>query len=308
MSAGILPCPAAWDLTDKASAPIITHYVSNLARYDALSLIRWSYASIYHLYSFKTPVVFVKGSEDPGISAPGRGPGRPSLSNHELLDRALVLFLENGFERTSIDAICAAAGMAKRTFYQRYGDKLTFFKATLERAIEEWILPLEALEQCISDDLEETLLRIGRRLVANVMSEDGIRLLRITNAESPRIPEIGAFTYEAGTGPTVDWLARLFRHRLECTEEQARQAAIAFMYIVVCGPPTVTAWGMTVDAEEVDANIRHAVHVLLHGLLPRTGRREAQANGDAREIERLRSENEQLRRLLVDTMLRTQAP
>ncbi|WP_243652465.1 TetR/AcrR family transcriptional regulator [Novosphingobium sp. PhB165] len=230
-----------------------------------------------------------------------------------MLDRALVLFLESGFERTSIDAICAAAGMAKRTFYQRYGDKLTFFKAALERAIEDWILPLETLEACESEDFEDTLLRIGRRLVANVMSEDGIRLLRITNAESARIPEIGAFTYNAGTGPTVDWLASLFRRRLECGEEQARNAATAYMYIVVCGPPTVTAWGMTVSAAEIESNIRYAVHVLLHGLLSGAdGRRAPERNGAPEsatlELQQLRRENEQLRRLLVDSMLNAQMP
>lgn len=238
-----------------------------------------------------------------------RGPGRPSVSNEDLLDQALGLFLDNGFERTSIDAICAAAGMAKRTFYQRYGDKLTFFKATLERAIEDWILPISALEQCESDDLEDTLLQIGQRLVANVMSEDGIRLLRITNAESGRIPEIGAFTYYAGTGRTVDWLAALFRRRLGSDEAEARNAATAFMYIVVCGPPTVTAWGMTVGTAEVDESIRYAVHVLLHGLanVPPAA---PEARPDARdeELARLRRENEQLRRLLVDSMLKPQSP
>lgn len=249
----------------------------------------------------------IKALETNGLAIQGRGPGRPSVSNEDLLDRALVLFLEHGFERTSIDAICAAAGMAKRTFYQRYGDKLAFFKATLERAIEEWILPLEALEACLSDDLEETLLSIGRRLVANVMSEDGIRLLRITNAESPRIPEIGVFTYAAGTGPTIEWLADLFSHRLHCGAAEGRNAAIAFMNIVVGSPPTITAWGVTISADEIDDNIRYAVKVLLHGLLPRTPPIVAMgSSGPADELARLEAENEQLRRLLVDSMLKAQ--
>src|SRR5690349_18551875 len=48
---------------------------------------------------------------------------RPSLSNEQLLDQALDIFLQHGFDRTSVDAITATAGMAKRTFYLRYGDK-----------------------------------------------------------------------------------------------------------------------------------------------------------------------------------------
>src|SRR5215468_4156786 len=90
----------------------------------------------------------------------GRRPGRPTLSNEELLDKALDLFLEQGFERTSIDAITAAAGMAKRTLYLRYGDKKSLFKAALQRAIEEWIVPVEQLRAVESDDLEETLLSV----------------------------------------------------------------------------------------------------------------------------------------------------
>ena len=60
--------------------------------------------------------------------APRRSPGRPTRAqaierDRELLDTALNLFLEHGFERTSIEAITAAVGMAKRTIYSRFGDK-----------------------------------------------------------------------------------------------------------------------------------------------------------------------------------------
>src|SRR3546814_18196217 len=42
-----------------------------------------------------------------------RRPGRPSLSNEELLDKALDLFLEKGFSGTSIDALCASPGRSE---------------------------------------------------------------------------------------------------------------------------------------------------------------------------------------------------
>ncbi|MEY4721155.1 MAG: hypothetical protein RIQ46_880, partial [Pseudomonadota bacterium] len=122
-----------------------------------------------------------------------RRPGRPSLSNEQLLDKALDLFLEQGFEGTSIEAITAAAGMAKRTVYARYGDKTTLFKAALKRAIEEWIVPVDRLRVIENGDFERTLLAIGQALVANMMSPAGQRLLRLTNAVSGRMPEIGAF-------------------------------------------------------------------------------------------------------------------
>ena len=84
--------------------------------------------------------------------------------------------------------------MAKRTVYLRYGNKTRLFKASLQRAIEEWIVPVDRLRAAETDDAEETLLRIGQLLVANILSPAGLRLMRITNAESARMPEIGAFT------------------------------------------------------------------------------------------------------------------
>jgi AcrR family transcriptional regulator len=230
-----------------------------------------------------------------------RGPGRPSLSNEELLDKALDLFLEQGFERTSIDAITAAAGVAKRTVYQRYGDKDSLFKAALQRAIEEWIVPIEELRAAECDDTEQCLLNVGRILVANIMNPAGLRLMRITNAESGRMPEIGAYTYHHGTGRTIDYLADLFRRRIGPDSMEAEHwsaAAIAFLYLVVCGPPTMTAWGMSLDQQVIDSHTAFGVHLFLNGLLPRGEVVAADARGD-----QLAVENARLRALLVDSML-----
>lgn len=44
---------------------------------------------------------------------------------------ALRLFLRDGYERTSVDAIAAEAGVSKRTIYNRYGDKENLFLSVL---------------------------------------------------------------------------------------------------------------------------------------------------------------------------------
>jgi AcrR family transcriptional regulator len=233
-----------------------------------------------------------------------RGPGRPSLTNEELLDKALDIFLERGFERTSIDAITLAAGMAKRTVYLRYGDKLTLFKAALKRAIEEWIVPTETLLAVETDDLQETLLRVGQILVANIMSPAGLRLLRITNAESGRMPEIGVYTNTQGTGPTIAYLADLFRRRIAPSDGReladAEEAALAFLYLVVCGPPMMTVWGMSLDEATIDRHTRYCVDLFLNGLLPRETAREAPADA---ESQALQSEIRRLNKLLAESRL-----
>jgi TetR/AcrR family transcriptional regulator, mexJK operon transcriptional repressor len=207
-----------------------------------------------------------------------RRPGRPTLSNEHLLDTALDLFLENGFERTSIDAIAAAAGMAKRTVYSRYADKTTLFMAALTRAIEEWIVPVEQLQAAETDDFEHTLLAIGRILVANVLRPGGLRLLRLTNAVSGHMPEIGAFNVQKGTEPTVAYLADLFRRRLGPDGISARDAdlaAEAFIDLVPGGPANATARGLVMDDEAVDRHTRYCVGLFLHGVLPRNSHTRA---------------------------------
>lgn len=242
------------------------------------------------------------GGNMPGESLaekPRRRPGRPTLSNEELLDKALDLFLEQGFERTSIDAITASAGMAKRTVYARYGDKTSLFKAALKRAIDEWIVPVERLREAETGDLEECLLAISHILVANIMSPAGLRLLRLTNSESGRMPEIGAYNLKLGTEPTLAYLADLFdRHlgRNGAGFPAGEDAAMAFLNLVVGGPSNAAAWGVSLSPDEVEQQLRYSVRLFLHGIVP-----ERRSNADAGATE-LQNEKRRLDALLAKTM------
>jgi TetR/AcrR family transcriptional regulator, mexJK operon transcriptional repressor len=233
-----------------------------------------------------------------------RGPGRPTLSNEELLDTALDLFLEKGFERTSIDAITSAAGMAKRTVYARYGDKTSLFKAALTRAIEEWIVPVERLRAAETDDLEETLVAIGDILVANILSPAGLRLLRLTNAESVRMPEISTFSVRHGTEPTLHYLAELFERRSSNGADWIL-AAQAYLNLVVGGVSNNAGWGMSIEPAEADRHVRFSVRLFLNGLPELRGEPEAAAgerlgkllDEAVAELESLRGRLEQASRI-----------
>lgn len=226
--------------------------------------------------------------DEPPPTARERRPRRPSLSNEQFLDKALDLFLEQGFERTSIEAITASAGMAKRTVYLRYGDKTALFKAALQRAIEDWIVPVERLRAAETDDLETSLLAIGQILVDNILSPAGLRLLRLTNAESGRMPEIGDYTVHQGTDQTVAYLADLFRRRLGADFAEAEDAADAFLALVVGGPANTAAWGVAHDRATIDRRTRYSIRLFLHGLLPTP--KAASPADDVRRLKQLLTE------------------
>ena len=182
----------------------------------------------------------------------GRGPGRPSRAqsearNQELLDHALDLFLERGFAGTTIEAIVDGLGMARRTVYARYGDKITLFKAALQRAIDAWLVPEDQLRAAETEDFAETLLAVARLMVRHALSPAGMRLTRIAHAEVIRMPEIGAYLAERTERRAMTYLTDLFRRRLALAS--AEDAAKAFLVLVVDGAFQARVWHHADDAE-----------------------------------------------------------
>ena len=225
--------------------------------------------------------------------------GRPTLSDEELLDVALDLFLENGFDGTSLEAIANAASMAKRTIYARYDDKESLFRATLSRAIDEWIVPVDRLRELETKDLEETLLRIAELLLDNIMSPLGLRLFRLTNTVSERMPDIAVRNVRQGTEPTITFLADLFERQVNSKSQpfiDANEAAFAFIHLVVGGPSSMAAWGLQFDQDAIDRHACSSVKLFLRGLLPR----EASCQATTKE-------NQLLRQMLTDALLENAA-
>ena len=197
------------------------------------------------------------------------------------------MFYENGFDGTSIDAITAAAGIAKRTIYARYGDKENLFKAAIEQAIDEWNMPIERLRTAECDDLEESLLAIGQLLIDNILTPAGLRLLKLTNAEAGRMPAMGEHSVRYGEDPIIAYLADLFKRRLPSGFGEATDAAEAFLHLVVGGPANSAAWGVVRDKATIARQARLSIRIFLNGLvtLAQDGADEDGAQAD--EIERV---------------------
>lgn len=221
---------------------------------------------------------------------------RPSPSNDQLLDKAFELFVDLGYERTSLEAITAAAGLAKRTVYVRYRDKETLFTASTQRAIEQWILPIETLRNAETDDVEQTLQTIGRLLLENILSPAGQRLLQLTSSVSRHMPEVGAHNVEQGTKPTLAYLADLLRRRIgpgfRCFSS-VDEAAMAFLNLVIGGPAHFASMGVLLDRASIDRYVESGVCLFLHGVL----------SPEVSSIPALEDENLRLKKLLAQSMV-----
>src|SRR5271165_5880064 len=90
----------------------------------------------------------------PGPRGQGGRPTREEAAQRDerLIEVATNLFMERGFEGTSIDAVAEAAGVSKPTVYSRYHDKKGLFAAVLRRRIQRWLAPLSAAAEAQADE------------------------------------------------------------------------------------------------------------------------------------------------------------
>lgn len=121
----------------------------------------------------------------PAPTATPRPRGRPSpaerppeRSRAELLDAAAELFARDGFEATSVTAICTRAGLSKGTFYWSFESKDELLMELLEERVER---PLQhatkalgalAAEQDMSAEANRMLLEFMRGDRTAVLLDD----------------------------------------------------------------------------------------------------------------------------------------
>jgi TetR/AcrR family transcriptional regulator, mexJK operon transcriptional repressor len=205
------------------------------------------------------------------------GAGRPSRAQvaarqAELLDTALDMFLERGFELTTMEAVAAAVGMAKRTVYARYPDKAALFLAAVSRAIERSVVPRVQFDTLASADLEATLIAFARMRIAHFQTAEGLKLQRIVNTESFRFPEIFTWYFEQGAGPAIGFLTDLLDMRARGGEIEVDDPALAaniFMSMVIGGPVRTIVAGMPMSQTAIERRIDYAVGIFLKGIKPR---------------------------------------
>jgi TetR/AcrR family transcriptional repressor of mexJK operon len=107
---------------------------------------------------------------------------------------ALRLFVRDGYERTSVDAIAAEAGVSKRTVYSHYADKEQLFLAVVEdtyEALMDQVTVMAQQQYAQTGDLRQRLVGfIGA--VARTMNASPERnaLVRLIITESPHFPAL----------------------------------------------------------------------------------------------------------------------
>ncbi len=122
---------------------------------------------------------------------------RPKIKQRAVIEAAEELFLQHGYDGTSIDMIAERAAVSRQTIYNQYESKEALFSAITADLVREILLPLATRVER-SEGLRATLIAFARRLVTTILLPRTRALYRLTITEAQRFPALGRAVYVAG--------------------------------------------------------------------------------------------------------------
>ena len=218
------------------------------------------------------------GRDAPAPKRARRGPGgRPSLDEAVRRDARIVeiatsIFMERGFDATTIDAVAEAASVGKATLYARYRDKSALFAAVVQRKVDRWVSVSAPEAPTPGARVADVLLGMGRRMVAAILVPESIAINRIVTAQAIRFPDLAhAIHREAWQRSNAAVAAVLadFARDGQIAIEDGEMAADLFISLVVGRLSRLAVLGIAIDPEQAERRVEAAVSLFLDGVRPR---------------------------------------
>lgn len=155
-------------------------------------------------------------TRSPATDDPDAQPQRrraPRLaSGASIQEAATQLFLEKGYQATSMDEIAARAGVSKQTIYTHFTNKEELFtQLVLGNAarVDAFVSELPTIVDA-ADDLRDGLTELARRYLRFVIRPEVLRLRRLVIGEAGRFPDLARAYFEAVPERVYEAISELF--------------------------------------------------------------------------------------------------
>lgn len=177
---------------------------------------------------------------------------KPEDTKATILEKALELFSENGYDAVSVDQIAKAVGIKAPSLYNHFPGKRAIFDAIVEktaRQYEDYTDEINIHVQALSKDLglfseisEEHLAEKMRQIFDFSLHNRAIRQFRrMMTIEQFRSPELSALYSERYVDRMIAYHAGIFRYLAQngelCAEDPEQ---LALMYV----SPVLTLLGI----------------------------------------------------------------
>ena len=205
----------------------------------------------------------------PNKVLPSSGPGRPKdlAKRKAILEAAKTLFLSNGYDGSSMDAIAAEAGVSKLTVYSHFTDKEKLFAEAVKSKCEEQ-LPELLFELDDEVPVAQVLMGIGRGFNELINSRESVELHRVMVSLAAQDSKLCRMFYETGPQRVQHGMEELLRQADQsgklCVPDPL-SAADQFFCLIKGGANfrLLIGCGEALQGAEAEAHVRDAVEVFL---------------------------------------------
>lgn len=202
-----------------------------------------------------------------------QGPARPGRPKNErkaeaIRDAAGELFLLNGFQGTSMDAVAQRAGVSKQTVYSHFANKEALFKACIGGKVSGYGFDEATPEN--TSDLRTALLSVARQFVGLMFDPEVVAMHRVVMAEAAGQPRVAELFFDSGPRQTKAAVEAFLQRqiaagRLHIPPDRIVYAANQLLTMAV-GLYQMPLWlGLleSVDRTELDAHLERVVEDFL---------------------------------------------
>ncbi len=160
--------------------------------------------------------------------------GRSDRKRKLLLLAATEIFLDKGYEGTTMEDVAVKAGVSKPTVYRFFSDKERLFAEIVQATtgeIDELVrLVVETLAEQTS--VESFLVVLARRFMSALMQPRILRLRRLVMANAERFPDVGRSWYEQGFERVLATLGSSFQSLADRKLLQVKDPLLAANHFV----------------------------------------------------------------------------
>ncbi len=214
--------------------------------------------------------VAAEATAGPPPAGPATCGPRGLARRQAILAAARRLFIEKGFEKTTLSDIIAVAGGSRATLYEHFGDKEGLFRAIME---EDNAMILSGLAPAQADDRvtpEAGLTAFALHLVKALLNEETTGTVRILISEGDRVPDIAEAFFRIGPENAIRRLAEYLQRLTDNGTLQIEDPAVAAQAFLgmVTGNLLVRRLILPQSAPaipDLDRYVRQAVRLFLNG-------------------------------------------
>lgn len=183
-----------------------------------------------------------------------------------ILSAARKLFIDHGYDDTSLEMILTESGGSRRSIYSEFGNKEGLLLAVIKSQVAMQSKTLSNIDY--SQPPEQALTAICESFIEGMISAEMISFFLLINSLTPKIPEVGMLVYENGPLighlPIVEYFEYLqAQDILTINDKEFAAHTLIDMAKTSLHLKAILAPSITITKEEINTQAKKSVQLFL---------------------------------------------